>query len=103
MLGSMKTVDRRIRKSLPLTARDLLDLEIMRRSVAHREALTELSREELDESSSEAAVIHAVWEAGMKAVAEQVEEAGYSQIAADMDVASRKKVARRRAPSWADE
>ena len=99
----MTTVSRPVRKSLPLTARDLRNLETMRRSLAHREALTELSREDLDESSSEAAVIHAVWEAGMKAVAEEVEEAGYSQIAAEMDVAARKKIARRRAPSWADD
>jgi len=38
-----------------------------------------------------------------KAVRQQVEEQSYAQIAADMDSASQRTVARRRRPSWADE
>ncbi len=100
----METVNRSAtRKSLPMTDRDLRDLDVVRRSVAHRAALSSLSREVVDEDSSEAAVLHAIMEAGMKAVTEQIEEAGYAQIAAEMDTPARKAVARRRRPAWVDE
>ncbi|OBY30936.1 hypothetical protein [Mycolicibacter kumamotonensis] len=92
------------RKSLPLTPRDLRDLTAMRESPVHRAVLAELANTSLSETSSEAAVLHAIWEAGVQAVRERVEETGYAQMAADREpAAERKAVARRRRPPRADE
>ena len=91
------------RKSLPLSARDLEDLAKLRGSEAHRAALSHLVGSEVGGDTSEASLLHAVLEAGMRAVQQQVEEQGYAQIAAEMDVTARQASARRRRPSWADE
>lgn len=99
----MDTIDRPTRKSLPLSERDLRDLANLRRSPSHRAALAALAGSDLSDTSSEAAVLHAVWEAGLKAVLERVEEEGYEQMATERDLVARKAVARRRRPAWADE
>lgn len=101
----METVDsqRGTRKSLPLSERDLRDLAVLRGSTAHRAALSRLAHSEVTEASSEAAMLHAVLEAGIKAVQELVESEGYAQIAAEDAAEERQAVARRRRPSWADE
>jgi hypothetical protein len=100
----MDTLNRsNTRKSLPLSERDLHDLALMRGSVAHRAALSRLADVDVNEDSSEAALLHAVMEAGIRAVAQQVEAAGYAELAAGMDTANRKSTARRRRPTWADE
>ena len=91
------------RKSLPLSARDLDDLATLRGSAAHRAALSHLVDIEVRGDTSEAGLLHAVLEAGIRAVQQQVEDQGYAQIAAEMDVAARQGSARRRRPSWADE
>lgn len=92
------------RKSLPLTPRDLHDLAVLRRSPVHRAVLAELADTSLSETSSDAAVLHAIWEAGVQAVLERVEDAGYAQISADREpAAERKALARRRRPPWANE
>lgn len=100
MLCGMSTITR---KSLPLSARDMADLEKLRASSRHQAALSELAGEEVTGNSSEAAILHAVYEAGLRAVRREVEAAGYQQIASEYDLAARKAVARRRRPSWADE
>ena len=92
-----------VRKSLPLTLRDLRDIAKLRESEAHRAALSRLADHLVTESSSEAAVLHAIVEAGIKAVTEEVEAKGYAQMAADLDAATRRAAARRRRPAWADE
>lgn len=99
----MDTMDRATRKSVPLTPRDLRDLSVLRGDAAHRSALSELASATVTEGSSEAFVLHAVWEAGVRAVRERVEEEGYAQMAADLDSAARKASARRRRPAWTDE
>jgi hypothetical protein len=91
------------RKSLPLSARDLEDLAKLRGSQAHRAALSHLVDAEVTGDTSEASLLHAVLEAGMRAVQLQVEDDGYAQIAEEMDAAARQTSARRRRPSWADE
>lgn len=91
------------RKSLPLSSRDLRDLTALRRSPAHRAVLADLAGTPVSEASSEAALLHAVWEAGLQAVRERVEDAGYAELAAERDTATLKAVARRRRPTWADE
>ena len=94
--------DTAARKSLPLSTRDLADLKLMRSSAIHRDALARLSREAVTDESSEARVLHAIVAAGLAAVREEVEAAGYAEIAAEQDLAARKAAARRRPPSWAD-
>lgn len=91
------------RKSLPLSERDLEDLAKLRGSMAHRAALSRLVDGDVSHDVSEAGLLRAVLEAGLRAVQVSVEEEGYAQIAADMDVAARRASARRRRPSWADE
>lgn len=100
MICSMETATR---KSLPLSTRDLSALSALRRSPVHRAVLADLAGTPLSETSSEAAVLHAIWEAGVQAVRERVEEAGYAEMAADRDPDVHKAVARRRRPTWADE
>ena len=96
------------RKSLPLTARDDRDLAVLRGSKVHREALSRLADTTVDASASEAAYLHPVFEAGLQAIKEQVEESGYAEMAAQRNaegetIEARRAAARRRRPSWADE
>jgi len=101
----METLDRpqTTRKSLPLTEQDLADLAKLRRSVDHRQALAELSHRHIDDSVSEAALLQAVLEAGLRATQDRVEEEGYATLAQQIDTAERRQTARRRRPTWADE
>jgi hypothetical protein len=91
------------RKSLPLSAQDLADLERLRRSASHRDALSLLVDVEIAANASEASLLHAVLEAGLRAVREQVEAQGYAQMAGEIDASPRRSSARRRRPTWADE
>lgn len=100
----MATLDRpAARKSLPLSARDISDIEKLRGSADRRAALSNLVAEDVPEDSSEAALIHAVFEAGLRAITQEIESRGYAAIAEDYTLAERKRVARRRKPAWADE
>lgn len=100
----MATLDRpAVRKSLPLSARDIREIELLRGSSVHRNALERLSAQSINDDSSEATVLHAIVEAGLKAVLEEVEEAGYAELANEYDAAARQAVSRRRRPAWADE
>ncbi|MEB3052136.1 hypothetical protein KV112_20725 [Mycolicibacter sp. MYC123] len=99
----MRTTEPPIRKSLPLYERDQMALTALRRSPTHLAILGELAGTAVSESSSEAAVLHAVWEAGIQAVREQVEDAGYAAMAGDQETRERQAIARRRRPTWADE
>lgn len=74
----------------------------MRTSSAPREMLGDIAEVEVAEDASDAALLRAVVEAGIKAVERQLESAGYAEIAADFDGRQRKAAARRR-PSWAEE
>jgi hypothetical protein len=90
------------RKSLPLSARDLEELERLRDSAVHRDALRTLAG--VDSSGlSEAALLKAVMDIGFNALLHQVEIEGYAAMATETNVAASKAVARRRRPSWADE
>lgn len=86
-----------------MSARDLEDLEKLRNSHELREALSAVSSEPINENTSEAALLHAVMEAGKRAVREHVESVGYTQIAQEREDYNRQAVARRRRPTWADE
>lgn len=84
------------RLSVPLTGRDLADLETIRRSP---ERLNEL---EVSSESSEAALVHAVFEKGLQLLKEEARERAYEELAADEELiaykAARRSVPRRRRP-----
>jgi len=95
------------RKSLPLTTRDLRDLQLLTGSYAHRSALFALADVELPDTEdvSEAQLLHTVLEVGLRAVAERVAEESYAADAAERQAedAGRRASARRRPPEWAEE
>ena len=94
------------RKSLPLTERDLADLERLRRQTPERDALADLSGVAV-ESVTEAALLHLIFAAGLRAIREKAEERAYADAAADRlasgEADENRRIARRRRPSWADE
>jgi phosphoribosyl-dephospho-CoA transferase len=95
------------RTALPLTARDLADLEKLREPGPEREALNTIVFSLPAEGDvSESLLVHAVFTAGLRAVQEQAEEIGYAQLAAQQaasgEDAERRLIAGRR-PRWADE
>jgi hypothetical protein len=99
----METVERATRKSVPMSERDVRDLAVLRRSPSHGGVRAVRGGLPITESTRAAAVLHAVWEAGLKAVLERVEDEGYAQLASERRLADRKAVARRRRPLWAEE
>jgi hypothetical protein len=99
------------RKSLPLTERDLADLERLRGHTPERDALAALAGVAV-ETVTEAALLHMIFTAGLQAIREKAEEAAYASAAADRltsgeaarsEAAEHRRMARRRRPAWADE
>ena len=94
------------RKSLPLTKRDLADLERLRRQTPERDALADLSGVAV-ESVTEAALLRMIFAAGLRAIREKAEERAYASAAADRlasgEADENRRIARRRRPAWADE
>ena len=91
------------RHSLPLSEMDLAVLATIRNSQVHKDALESLIDFRFFPETSEAALLHAVFRAGVHALNREIEVAGYAQIAATQSVEERKAIARRRPPSWAEE
>lgn len=97
------------RSSLPLTEQDDLTLTRIRTVETYRAALHALSAPtggDVPASElSEAALLHAVFEAGLDAVRLGAQEAGYTLLAQERaaSAAERRAESRRRPPSWADE
>lgn len=95
------------RPSLPLTARDVDDLAMLRTSPELRLALASLCPDEIRTGEvTESALLHAVWATGMAAVREKAEAAGYAALAASMttaETAENQAFARRRVPQWVHE
>jgi hypothetical protein len=94
------------RKSLPLTERDLADLERLRGQTPERDALAELIGIEI-QSVTEAALLHMIFAAGLRAIRERTEERAYASAAADRlaggESAESRLIARRRRPAWTNE
>jgi hypothetical protein len=94
------------RKSLPLTERDLADLQRLRGQTPERDALANLSGVAV-ESVTEAALLHLIFAAGLQAIREKAEEHAYASAAADRlasgEADENRRIARRRRPAWADE
>lgn len=97
----------RVRKSLPLTERDLADLERLRGHTPERDALADLVGVVVVEGVTEAALLHMIFTAGLRAIQEKAEELAYASAAADRLASGEaneiRRIARRRRPSWTDE
>lgn len=95
------------RKSLPLTERDLADLERLRAQTPERDALSDLAGVVVAEGVTEAALLHMIFTAGLRAIREKAEELAYASAAADRlasgEAQETRRIARRRRPAWADE
>ena len=95
------------RKSLPLTERDLADLERLRAQTPERDALSDLAGVVVVEGVAEAALLHMIFTAGLRAIREKAEELAYASAAADSlasgEAREIRRIARRRRPAWADE
>lgn len=92
------------RPSIPLTARDEVDLAALRASPAYRQALADLTGTAATGDLTEAALLHAVLEAGFQSIRSVAEEAGYAAIASHQAAMEEQRAtARRRKPTWADE
>jgi hypothetical protein len=95
------------RKSLPLTERDLADLERLRAPTPERDALSDLAGVIVVEGVAEAALLHMIFTAGLRAIREKAEELAYASAAADRlasgEAQEIRRIARRRRPAWADE
>jgi hypothetical protein len=111
MLGVAIRLQARVtrRSSLPLTEQDDLALARIRTSETYQAALRALGAPaDVDvpaSALSEAALLHAVFEAGLASIRLGAQEAGYALLA-DQRAASapeRRAESRRRAPSWSDE
>ena len=94
------------RKSLPLTERDLADLERLRRQTPERDALSDLAGMVV-EGVTEVALLHMIFIAGLRAIREKAEELAYASAAAERltsgEAEEIRRIARRRRPAWADE
>ena len=93
------------RPSLPLTAADEAQLEVLRETASHRKALAQLSRQDFPDGRDvrESVLLHAVFEAGLAAVRQLAEAEGYEQLASEYaaDDPTRRRLSRRRRPTWA--
>jgi hypothetical protein len=95
------------RATLPLSERDVDELQTLRASAPHRVALERLVATPVNPDSSEAALLHAIFEAGVKAITDQVAAESYAAEAADQEAMAERRATiearRERRPSWADE
>jgi hypothetical protein len=93
------------RTPLPLTARDLEDLQKLRQPSPEREALRSLADSPLADDVSESLLVHAVFVAGLRAIREAAEERAYAEAASDQWESAEEdyQIAHRRRPSWASE
>lgn len=97
----------KVRKSLPLTEKDLADIARLREETPEREALSEMAGVRIVESVAEAALLRMIFEAGLRAIREKAEERAYASAAEDRlasgEADERRRIARRRRPAWAAE
>jgi hypothetical protein len=98
----------RRRAPVPLTADDVARLQLLRESAAMRRALHRLSDDPVAGdavSPTEAALLHAVLEAGWRALEADLEEVGYAALGRERHASAdeRRAAARRREPSWSAE
>lgn len=106
-MASRLTEPASVRKSLPLTDKDLADIARLREETPEREALSEMAGVVIVESVAEAALLRMIFEAGLRAIREKAEERGYASAAEDRlasgEADEARRIARRRRPASATE
>jgi len=107
MVASRLAEPAKIRKSLPLTEKDLADIARLREETPEREALSEMAGVRIVESVPEAALLRMIFQAGLRAIREKAEESAYASAAEDRLAGAEedemRRIARRRRPAWAAE
>ena len=97
----------KVRKSLPLTEKDLADIARLREETPEREALSEMAGVPIVGSVTEAALLRMIFEAGLRAIREKAEERAYASAAEDRlaggEADEMRRIARRRRPAWTAE
>ncbi|MBI3430069.1 MAG: hypothetical protein HY050_08480, partial [Actinobacteria bacterium] len=90
-----------------LTEQNERDLSKIRESPSYQMALEQLSDIKIVYAKvTEAALLHAIFEAGIAAVWKKAEPVGYAEIASslsEIELKQQRKDARRRRPSWSEE
>ena len=78
---------------------------MLRGSSARRSALAQLAHTDVRENASEAQLLHAILEAGLRAIELRIEEESYAADAESQrsEDAERRAAARRRTPHWVNE
>ena len=95
------------RATLPLTARDVQDLDALREAPEYPTAMAAALG--LDPNAAtdvtESVLLHFIFTRGLQSLKEEAEEAAYDRVAMEQQAtaARRRAEARRRRPSWADE
>jgi len=104
MVASRLTEPAKVRKSLPLTDKDLADIARLRGETPEREALSEMAGVVIVESVAEAALLRMIFEAGLRAIREKAEERAYASAAEERlaggEAEEARRIARRRRPAW---
>ncbi|MDP1720225.1 MAG: hypothetical protein Q8L08_04405 [Candidatus Nanopelagicaceae bacterium] len=95
------------RTSLPLTEQNERDLSKIRESPSYQIALEQLSGTRIVKvKMSEAALLHAIFEAGIAAVRQKAELASYAEIASslsEVELKQHRDESRSRRPSWSED
>jgi hypothetical protein len=106
LMASRLTQPPKIRKSLPLTEKDLADVARLRQETPEREVLSEMFGIAV-ESVAEAALLRMVFKVGLHAIREKAEERAYASAAEDRRASGEadelRRIARRRRPAWASQ
>ena len=106
-MASRLTQAAKVRKSLPLTEKDLADIARLRQETPERQALFEMAGVPVVESVAEAALLRMIFEAGLRAIREKAEERAYTSAAEDRlasgEADEARRIARRRRPAWASD
>jgi hypothetical protein len=96
----------RVRKSLPLTERDLAELDRLRQQTPERAALARLCGANVIDVT-ESSLLHTIFIVGLHVIREQAEEDAYATAAVDRlasgEADETRRTAQRRRPSRTDE
>jgi hypothetical protein len=72
----------KVRKSVPVTAEDQRDVELLREDTVYQDAYLAVTGHELPSRPSEAEALHALVKLGRSVLAEHVLRSGYAALAA---------------------
>jgi len=107
MVASRLSEPAKVRKSLPLTDKDLADIARLREETPEREALSEMAGVVIVDGVAEAVLLRMIFEAGLRAIRDKAEGRAYASAAEDRlasgEAEEARRIARRRRPAWVAE